>query len=656
MSEEKMYGWMGAVLRVDLTREKVTKQPLDREVAAKFIGGRGLNSKVLFDEIRPGIDPLGPENVLCLATGPLTGTPLALSSRLELSTLSPYSYILGDGSAGGFFPAAMKFAGYDQIVITGRSSAPKYLWIDDGAAELRDASDLWGKTTWETTNILQKKLGKDVKVACIGQAGENLVRAASTIFDKYHSAARGSGAVFGSKNLKAIAVRGEGKVNLADSEKFKELAREDREFFLKDKFQQEIVKNYGSHYGIVNWFPSYRNSEKYLSKEEIPEELTPEALKKYEIRRYACYGCVVACKDVYRIPEGEYEGEIGSGAEFELFHELGLGCGITKVVPILVAQNLCDKYGLDVMPLGYTIALAKDLYNRGIITKDDTQGLSLEWEDAESQIELIHQTALREGFGDKIAEGLYSFAKMVGEEAVKYCYHVKGLCRGGYPYSSSETVNLVYALSHATSTRGADHLRGRTWAYGEQYAEMFKDYQEKGIIPKDIPSLVVCAERAALIADILCRCKCAVNNWPAAVPLVVRYPLWDGVARLLSAATGLEFDEAKVEEVLDRIYTLERAFIVRQGITRKHDRLAMKPSFAETPEGGEDLKKHGELLTRYYGIRGWDSETGIPTRQTLERFGLKYVADELESHSSYPDWDGPPLWPSDKYPHGGKRA
>ncbi|HID31571.1 MAG TPA: hypothetical protein EYP19_16435, partial [Desulfobacterales bacterium] len=344
---------------------------------------------------------------------------------------------------------------------------------------------------------------KDVKVACIGQAGENLVRAASTIFDKYHSAARGSGAVFGSKNLKAIAVRGEGKVNLADSEKFKKLAREDREFFLKDKFQQEIVKNYGSHYGIVNWFPSYRNSEKYLSKEEIPEELTPEALKKYEIRRYACYGCVVACKDVYRIPEGEYEGEIGSGAEFELFHELGLGCGITKVVPILVAQNLCDKYGLDVMPLGYTIALAKDLYNRGIITKDDTQGLSLEWEDAESQIELIHQTALREGFGDKIAEGLYSFAKMVGEEAVKYCYHVKGLCRGGYPYSSSETVNLVYALSHATSTRGADHLRGRTWAYGEQYAEMFKDYQEKGIIPKDIPSLVVCAERAALIADIL---------------------------------------------------------------------------------------------------------------------------------------------------------
>jgi len=656
MLSENMHGWNGVVLRVDLTKGKVVKQPLDKEAAKNFIGGRGLNSKVLFDEIKPGIDPLGPENVLCLATGPFTGTPLTMSSRVEVSTLSPYSYILGDGSAGGYFPTVMKFAGYDQIVITGRASNPKYLWINEGAAELRDASDLWGKTTWETTEILQEKLGKDIKVACIGQAGENLVRFASTIFDKYHSAARGSGAVLGSKNLKAIAASGNRKPDLADPDKFRKLAKEDMEFFLKDKFQREVVGEIGSHYGILNWFPDYRNSEKYFSKKEIPKELSPEALKKYEIRRYACYGCVVHCKDVYKIPEGKYKGEIGSGAEYEVFHTLGLNSGITKPVPVLVAQNLCDKYGIDVIPLGNTIALAKDLYNRGLITKADTGGLSLEWEDAESQTELIHQTALREGFGNKIAEGLYNFAKITGGDAFKYCYHVKGLARGGYPYSSSEFVNLVYALSHATSTRGSDHLRGRSWAYGEQYSEMFQEFQKRGLIPKDVPSIVICAERAALIADLVGRCKCAVNTWPAAVPLVTRYPLWAGVAKLLSAATGLEFDEAKIEEITDRVYALERAFIIRQGIKRKHDCLAQKSSFVGTSESKKALEKHEKMLTEYYKIRGWNPETGVPTRATLERFEMKYVVDELESHIPYPEWDGPPLWPLDKYPHGGTRA
>jgi aldehyde:ferredoxin oxidoreductase len=640
-----MYGWMGKILRVDLTKGKILKKQLDRKVARGFIGGRGLNTKVLFDEVPAGIDPLGPKNVICLSSGPLTGTHFNLSSRIELSTLSPYSGILGDGNSGGHFPVTLKLAGYDQVIITGRAASPRYLLIEDGSVELRDASDLWGKTTWETTNAIQKEFGREYKVACIGQAGENLVRVASTIFDKYHSAARGSGAVLGSKHLKAIAVRGTEEVEVAKPDRFYELAEEDRNFFLTNEFQREIVGKQGTRYGVVNWYPGYRHFEKYLSTEEIPVGLTPEGLKKYEVGRYACQDCIVHCKDVFEIPEGEYKGERGSGLEYEAIACLGINCGIMEPVPILVMENLCDKYGIDAIALGNTIALAKELYHRGIITNEVTRGFSFDWEDADSQIELIHMTAKRKGFGNKIAEGLYNFAKIIGGGAMKYCYHVKGLSRGVYSpniygLSLGEWGPSIYALSHATSTRGADHLRGRSWA--EQCPQLFKD----------IPRIEICAERACLIADLIGRCKCSLNNWPAAVPLVFKYPLWGGVARLLSALTGLEFDPVKIEEITDRVYTLERAFNIKQGITRKHDRLPQRPSTKGTEEGKKELQAHEQMLTEYYKLRGWNVETGIPTRERLEQLGLRYVADELESHIPYPEWDGPLLWPLDKYPRG----
>ncbi|MBL7183747.1 MAG: aldehyde ferredoxin oxidoreductase family protein [Anaerolineae bacterium] len=647
-----MYGWRGTILRVDLTREKITKQPLDESVARNFIGGRGFNSKTLFEEVKPGIDPLSPENVLCLAPGPLSGTPLGLTSRLEVSTLSPYSGILGDGNVGGSFATFLKRAGYDQIVITGRASSPKYLWIDDENVELRDASDLWSKTTWETTDILRERHGKKISVGCIGQAGENLVRFASTIVDKHSSAARGSGAVWGSKNLKAIAVRGSGKVELASPEEFRHLAREDRKFFLKDHLQHEVIAVYGTHIGMMSWWPGYRYFQKYLSGDEVPEPLRPEAWKKYEIGRYACYGCPVGCKDVFRIPTGKRAGEAGSGLEFECIACLGTNCGVEDPIAIMEMENLADAYGMDVIALGNTIALAKELYSRGIIAEEDTGGLSLDWEDADSQIELVHQTALREGFGNLIAEGMYSLAKIIGQGAMDVCYHVKGLSRGPHPPG-------FFALAHAVSTRGADHLRGRSWAYGENDPEAFPELVKKGLVPdvdKDPVGALTISERATTITDAMGRCKGAVNSWVCAVPLVWKHPLWDGLARLLRAATGFEFDATSLEEAGERIYALERAFNVRQGITREDDRLPQKPEVRETPQGEEELMKHAGMLIEYYRVHGYDPETGIPTRERLERLGLKYVADELKAHGPYPQWDGPSPWPLDKYPHGGKRA
>jgi len=316
-------------------------------------------------------------------------------------------------------------------------------------------------------------------------------------------------------------------------------------------------------------------------------------------------------------------------------------------------ENLADKYGMCVIPLGNTIAFAKELYNQGIITKEDTGGLPLEWENSDSQIELIHQVAMREGFGNLIAEGMYSFAKIIGRDAMDYCYHVKGFSRGPFPSG-------LFALAHATSSRGADHLRGRSWAYGENDPEVFPILIKIGMLPpqmsEDPVKGLTISERATTLTDSIGRCKGAVNSWVCAVPLVWKYPLFDGLAKLLTLATGFDFDAAKLEEIADRIYTLERAFNVRQGITKKHDWLPQKPEVKRTPQGEEEVKKHYEMLTDYYRVHGYDLKTGIPTRERLESLGLKYIADELEAHSPYKEWDGPPLWPLDKYPHGGKRA
>jgi aldehyde:ferredoxin oxidoreductase len=646
-----MEGWAGTVLRVDLNREKIVKQPLDRKTAKEYLGGRGLNSKVLFEEVKPGIDPLSPENVICFAVGPFTGTMLTSSSRIEVSTLSPLTNILGDGNAGGFFPTFMKRAGYDQIVITGRASKPVYLWIDDDEVELRDASDLWGRTTWETTDMLREEFGKDFWVASIGQAGENLVRFACTVFDRHFTAARGSGAVLGSKRLKAIAVRGTKRVEAADEEEFRRLAMEDNQFFLRDRTQREIAE-YGTHLGMIRWWPGFRYFSKYLSEKDVPPELTPKGWKRYELRRAACYGCVVSCRDVYKIPDGKYKDEVGVALEYETIFCCGTNCGVVDPIAIMVMGNLADKYGMCTIPLGNVIAFAKELYHRGIISDRDTDGLSLDWEAADDQIELVHRIALREGrFASLLAEGMYAVAKRYGPRAMDYCYHVKGTCRGPSDYPVG-----VFTLAHATSTRGADHLRGRSWAFGENDPEIFPKLKSSGLIPDDPVQALVLSENACTLADSIGRCKGSVNNWAAAVPLIHRYPLWDGVAKLLTVLTGVEFGPQDIVSATERIYAVERAFLVRQGIKRKDDRLVLRPALKGTREAEEEIRKHEELLRRYYDLRAWDWDTGAPSRSRLESLGLRHVADELERGMPYPDWDGPPLWPLDRYPSGGTRA
>ncbi|MCD6462065.1 MAG: aldehyde ferredoxin oxidoreductase, partial [Thermoplasmata archaeon] len=495
-----------------------------------------------------------------------------------MSTLSPYSGILGDGSAGAHFPTFLRRAGFDQVVIYGRAERPVYLWIEDGKAEILDAGDMRGRTTWETDDMLKEKHGNDVRTASIGPAGENLVRMASTIVDKHASAARGSGAVFGSKNLKAVAVRGTMKVPLADEEAFSELAREDLEFFLRDPFQSRVVRYYGTHIGVVRWYPGYRYFERYLEPGDVPRSLLPREWKKYEEGRFSCFGCPVACKNTYRVPGGRHAGEVNSGMEFEAIHCLGILCGITDPEAIMNMSNMADKYGMDVIALGNTIAYIKELYDRGILTGETTGGLDLSWENAEGQMDLIEKVVRREGFGNLVAEGLYNIARRLGGRAMDYCYHVKGLSRGVHPPG-------ILSLAHATATRGADHLRGRTWAYGENDGELLERWVEEGLVPdvnKDPVSTLTLCERATTISDAIGRCKGAVTSWVAAVPLVWKYPIFGGVARYLKAARGEDYTERDVERAAERIYIVERSFNVTRGVSSAHDTIPQRPEVRDT--------------------------------------------------------------------------
>ncbi|WP_027186331.1 aldehyde ferredoxin oxidoreductase family protein [Desulfovibrio inopinatus] len=648
-----MNGWMGTILRVDLGTKNIVTQALDPQYARDYIGGRGFNSYVLFNELPLGIDPLSPDNIFAMAPGVLSGTPLGLTSRLEVSTLSPYSGILGDGNAGESMAFMMKRAGLDQLIVTGRANHPVYLRIHNAKAELYDASDLWGMSTWEVTDILRNRHGKTCSVASIGQAGENLVRFASTMIDKYGSAARGSGAVLGSKNLKAIVVSGDMHVALADEAAFKQLAKEDYKFIKASSFQQDIVAKYGTHIGMMMWEPGFRNSESCMSADDVPEALRPESWKQYETGRVGCHGCHVKCKNRYRIPSGRRAGETGEALEFECIYCLGTNCGILDPIPIMEMENLCDAYGMDVIALGNTIAMAKDLYSRGLLTSAQTGGLSLDWEDADAQVELVHATALRQGFGNLVAEGMYGLAEQLGNTAMELCYHVKGLSRGTYPPG-------VFALAHATSTRGADHLRGRSWAFNQVDPDIFPVLKEHGLMIENpdadpAPALIV-GERITTLSDCTGRCKGGVNNWICAMPLCWKKPIFGGLVDLLTAACGVPYTVEELERAADRIYTLEHAFNICRGVRRRHDSLPQKPELYHSAEGAAERQLHEAHVTRYYQLRGYDEHTGVPTAKRLEELGLDGVAERLKTCQETSNWNGPPLWDEAEYPQGTKRV
>eukprot|EP01105_Mastigella_eilhardi_P008985 TRINITY_DN2147_c0_g1_i2.p1 TRINITY_DN2147_c0_g1~~TRINITY_DN2147_c0_g1_i2.p1 ORF type:complete len:674 (+),score=168.02 TRINITY_DN2147_c0_g1_i2:139-2022(+) len=627
-------------------------------MAKKFIGGRGFNSKTLLDECPPNCDPFSPENRLCIAPGPFSGTKLPLTCRTEVSCISAYAGILGDGSAGGMFAFHMKRAGYDHLVIHGKSDKPVYLYITDTVAELRDASDLWGKSIWDATDILKNRHGMG-SVMGVGQAGENLVRSASTMVDKYASAAKGSGAVWGAKLIKAVFVAGKKDVPLVDPDTYNQLAVEDINFFRTEPKFKNVISKYGTHIGMAHWKPGYKYWDEYWEEDQVPENLRPDNWKKYECGRHGCLGCPIQCKNAFKIPEGHRRaGEKGAALEYEAIMCMGTNCGIKDPVTILEMENLADMYGMDVIALGNDIALAKELYNKGVIDDKVTEGLKLDWDNNDNQVELIHRVAMREGFGNLLAEGFYPMAKIIGPEAMKRCYHVKGVSRG--PHNAG-----MWALSHAISTRGADHLRGRSWAYMENDPDDLLPKLLKN--PSEFPAsfqtdpvvALTVSERATTLTDCIGRCKGAVNSWTCSVPLCWKFPLWGGLIKLLTAATGLQdfWTPTRLVETADRVYLVERLINIKQGCTREEDAFPQKPDVVGTPEGLKDIVEFNKLLEHYYELHGYDLKTGVPTTETAKTLDLtEELQKVLGQMKDIKRWDGPQLLPLDQYPHGGQRS
>jgi aldehyde:ferredoxin oxidoreductase len=633
----KWFGWAGKILRIDLSSGKIVKKTLTEELAYDFLGGRGFNIKTLWDELNPGIDPLSPENVLCFSVGPLVGTIMSASCRFSVSAKSPETGILGDSNAGN-----------EQV-------------------EIKDATHLWGKTVYETEKMLLEEI-KDhrVKVACIGPAGENRVRISGIMCDLFRAAAAtGMGAVMGSKKLKAIVVRGTKGLKVARPDELEEFAREDREKLMNNVFIQNEIGHLGTPLLIDR--SAKRNILGWKGDTDVllPEEIEPISgetfFKNYCAQIKGCFNCPVHCSRYFEVKNGPYGGTKGSTGEYETIWLCGAHCGNLNLPSILKINNLCNQYGLNSLGTGAAISFAIELYKAGIITKKETDGIDLDWGVESIIIELIHKTALRDGIGNLLAEGHYNMARKFGKEAEKLCVHVKGLHRSSFFY-----VYLPFGLIMALSPRGADHLRGalsatirpdlceRKWGDAE-IAEPFK--------PEGKHISVAWAQQEFTLADCLGRCKCGVNMWEIACPMAGDSEDIEGIgrAKVVSAATGWSVTPKELERIAERVFNLERAFIVREGITRKHDMPPWKAFNVPIPRGElagavarEEVYK--EMLDNYYKHMGWDQKTGVPLRAKLDQLELDYVADELEKDGPYPEWIGPPLWPQKKYPHGGNKA
>jgi len=626
-----MYAWSGKRLKVYLTEGKVVDEEVPEQLRLEFLGGRGLNAKTLFDEVKPSIDPLGPNNVFIIGCGPLGGTLASCSGRWTVTAKSPLTYAFGDGNGGGDFAAELKFAGYDQVIFYGRSPKPVYLWINDDRVELRDASQLWGKTTWDTHRLLVEELGdREIREVCIGPAGENKALFASVISSRTRSAGRGGmGAVMGSKNLKAVVVRGTGSVKVAKPDEFLRAAQESLQSIMATKFQQTF-REQGSFYltraNIALRAVATRNTQTGYFEEW--EKMTSEAFEaQYALKQGGCFACPVHCSHYYRVKEGPYT-TYGEAVEFATINAFCSKIGNDNLAAALLASTICDQLGLDTISCGGTIAFAMEAWQRGLISAKDTDGLDLSWGNMEAVIVLLRKIAYREGFGNLLADGSRLASKRIkGSEA--FAMQVKGLEIGSIFPSAKQDKAKLFAT--ATATRGADHLRGWTHLLGHpKIVELLgKEGAARIIDPVSYSGkgvFIATDQDFRAASDSLEICYW-VNGERMGLDL-------HDMARLFSTASGVEMSGDDLLKVGQRVNNVEKSFNVREGFGRRDDTLPQRFFAEQEGEGlhsGVDPDRFQALLDEYYEFRGWDKQ-GIPTRKKLEELNLDYIAPQILAH------------------------
>lgn len=626
MSTFPYQGYAGQYLRVNLTSGTISKLPLPLEWVENYLGGNGIGTRILWDEVPPEVDPLSPQNKLIVATGPLCGGAMPNSGRLEFIAKSPLTGMYGDANAGGHFGPELKYAGYDLIVFEGKAPEPVYLWVKDGVVELRSAAGLWGKGVFET-EVLLKSLAKDpeLKVAAIGPAGENLVRFASIQVTYRRSAARtGIGAVMGSKNLKAIAVRGTGTIPVAKPDKLIQHSFNLHQVIRKNEFFPGVHR-YGTP-GLVTLmqpmgrFPT-RNYQ--FGSFDGFEDIAGEQLRQDHINRdVSCFNCPVACDKVYEVTSGEYKGVLNASVEYETLNSLGARICNRNLPALLKGNEICDDLGMDTISAGGAIAFAFELAEKGIFLESHYEGVSLEWGNHHAMIELLQRMALRQGkLGNLLAEGTSHSAKFLGGDAPKYAMHVKGQDIAAQDGRAQQSMGLA----HVTSSRGADHLKAfpvldetgypseGVRRYGQEYMPELVEplaVKHKGMLVKD-------GEDYGAIIDSVGTCKSGGTFVMAAV-------YWQETADAIAYTTGMEMDVDRLKTIGERIYNLQRMYNAMHGIDSKDDvlpwRFTMIPSTSGNASGS--TCRLDITLPDYYRLRSWDPESGLPTPETAARLGL----------------------------------
>jgi aldehyde:ferredoxin oxidoreductase len=652
---------IGRILRVDLSDGQWISEEIDLNIIKKFIGGIGLASKILFEETGPKVEPLSPENIVIISAGLLNGTDAPTAYRSEITTKSPLTGIIGSGNFGGLFGSKLRGAGYEVVVVKGKSRNPVYLIIDDDHIELKSARHLWGKDTWETTDIIRKEIGEDFSVMAIGQGGENLVRFACPVVDKYHAPGRShTGCVMGSKNLKAIAVRGTYKKSIASLEMFKEIVKEIEER-IKDYPERGLRQEIGSICKVVDSARKGYLQAKNYQVGSLPQSndlWRPESFKRY-LRKgpIYCGNCSLStyygCNATADLTEGKHKGLNMQGISFSLLlWEWASQCGIESFPDMLKCKEVCNRYGIDqVGPIPFAI----ELFQRGIIKKEDLDGNELNWGDADTIFDLMSKIAHRSGIGDILAEGSARAAKIIGRGAEKYVLTIKGLEVMACP--DPRAGGMTKNLGHICSLRGGDDVKTThtifenvpDWARNqgmkeETYLEWFLDRldmfdeikNEIYGIPPNLDSSTYTPERIALMAkwyedlsflrDSLGICLFATHTTSAMGPT--------HCSRLLSSYLGSRFSPKEMMEAGERVTNLMKAYNVREGLSRSDDNYPAR-FFNEPLKNGSGkgpvLSKDyiDQSLDSYYEHRGWNKKTGNPTKEKLEELGLEFVADEL---------------------------
>lgn len=612
----KYGGYVGSTLRVNLTTKNLKTEPLDEKYAEMFIGGRGLAAKILFDEVPAKTDPLGSDNKLVFATGPLVGSFILGSSRFVLSTKSPLTGIYAYTIGGGWFGPALKRSGFDLVIVEGKSVEPVYLFIDDGKASLQDARWLWGMPIFDVIRLVKETVSPEVRLVSIGPAGEKLVKFASVITDDRRASGRcGTGAVMGSKKLKAVVVRGRREITIADNEAFKQALKESYDRLKEKPGPWDGFPETGTQSGprqLDTWgiFPTRNWRE--ATFEGASKISHPELRDKFVVKDIGCPGCPIKCTKITVVREGPYAGAVSDGPEYETQYSFGGACGVDSPEAIIAADMICDNLGIDTISAGVTVAWAMECFDNGLLTLNDTDGLQLRFGNHEALIEALKRIAYRQGkLGEMLAEGSRNASLKLGKESEKYAMHAKGLELGGYDPRGVRGMAIVFACG---PRGGCHHAYGAT-AYVEYPKGIPLETKGKG-------KLVQGTGRSRILFDSSCMC-----TFMLAIPLT-------HLAKLVSAITGMELDQEEFMKIGERIATVERAFNVREGITRKDDTLPIRLMTEPLPSGPNkgqvvtseelELMKH-----EFYEAMGWDVDTGIPTKATLEALDLGDVADIL---------------------------